>query len=447
MIDLAATIVADLRDYCRDLLEAGLAPTARATHRGAAGGSATFSLLLRQIDRFVATVPDLIAHLDAGEDHGDVEIEVRRTPARARLPRQPSAWQRTATRSLLPTHWERLAARLTPDAKPLGYVRFVHERLQRSFVAQRERLLRHIEDARLARQGMSAFARQDLEQLDELDALLDLASRRLARTGRELDQATAGRVPATDRLPRPFPRAPVWTAFRRLADRILNPGSDLPGMAEALLGDEPRMADVPFLYQRWVGTRIVLALRVAFGFQVVNDSIGPLFLGGRVVFRRRATTIELWCEPRLGSAPHPSGLASDGIELTPDFVFVTPGHGGPDAFVLDATLSTDPTMLERKARYRDNLTFAKFRTKAGVPGRHRPIRAWAAAPILDATYNQLSRPDGSAGVVPMQPGRFRDEPLRAWLAELIDHADAWQMLHAAREAEAAAAATAAVPQG
>lgn len=437
MTEFVRSILAELRAFCSDLLEAGLAPSTQAGGRAHGTGPAAFSAVLRHVDALSASIPSLIASLDAGESQLHYETEAQTTPLRATLPRTPTAWESLGDR-LLPRFWERVTPLPQLDPRPLGYVQFVLEHLTEEFADVRSRFLRHIEEARASRQGTSRFAQHELQQLTDLAAQLDHAAAQLSRCSSTLHLATSGRIRTTDRLPHPFPRAPSWAAFRRLADAIIRPAQFLPSVIRDLLErNDPPLADLPFLFQRWVGTRIVRELANTFHFRSVGSSIGPIFLGGCIRLRRDSTAIDIWCEPRLSHLDHPSGLSAEGLEATPDFVMLTPGQGGPDAFVLDATMSQDPTILESKTRYRERIAFRQFRTRAGVPGRHGPLSAWAAAPIPGATYNQLSRPDGSAGVVPMLPQSFNSEPLNEWLAEIVDHADAWQLLQDARLSERA----------
>ncbi|MEZ6036517.1 MAG: hypothetical protein R3F29_03480 [Planctomycetota bacterium] len=442
----AAAIVGDLRAFCSELLEAGIAPGGAGGPRER-GGSATFSGLLRNIDALTSIVPQLLDNLDSDESPTHVECVRAATPQRSTLPRRPQDWQlataingaATPTPQLMPRHWDRLLPRLTFDTRPLGFVLHVVEHLAEDFETVRMRLSRHIEEARIARNGVSDFARQDAEALDVLSRRLDGGTARLERCRQLLQRNAGARVSADSRLPRPFPRHPCWTAFRRLADAILRPEQFLASTLGELLRDDTPLADLPFLYQRWVGVRLLLELCDTFGFQVLGDATGALFLGGVIELRRETTALHLWCEPRLAHGAHPSGLIATSREhaeadVTPDYVLVTPGSGGPDAFVLDATMSHDPTLLDRKTRYRERIAFREFRPAAGVPGRRLPLRAWAAVPIAGIAHNQLSRPDGSGGTVPMQPDAFAPGPLQAWLGDLIDHADAWQLLADARQA-------------
>ena len=208
--------------------------------------------------------------------------------------------------------------------------------------------------------------------------------------------------------------------LRRLADVLQRPQAYLGSHLRHAL-QQTSIAALPFLYQRWVGWRLVLALQ-SMGFRAVNEPIGCLFLGGGIRLRTDDLEMSLWCEPRLLRAAHPSGLRAATREAQPDYVLVFPGQGGRDAFVLDATLASSRTA--QKARYREGIELDAPRTIAGVPVRRRPLRAWAAAPT-PTQHCDLHAPDGSVGTIPMLPGRFVDGPLRAWLQDAIEHARAW----------------------
>lgn len=424
---MAEAIVEELREYCSDLLETGLAPAMAQPRVQASTGrqrGTTFAVVLRQVAAAAAAIPHLLGGLESVVSAQRYELVPRTTPLRASLPKNASAFEYVGGR-MLPRWWDCAVPTQTVDLAPLGFVQFVLLRLSDDFARMRTRLVRHIEEARESRQGTSQWAQQDMEELDRLQGELDGAEMRLSRALQTVQLATAGRVPPTDRLPHPFPRSPEWASFRRLADAIRFPERGLQASIQDLLCEPIATADLPFLYQRWVGMRLVRELVESFGFRAVREPFGPLFLGGCVPLERDGVEIELWVEPRLGAGEHACGLGSLGAEATPDFVIITPGQGGKDAFVLDATLSVDGTVHARKSSYQDRVCFWKFRPVAGVPGRRRPLRAWAASPLM-AGINQLSRPDGSAGCVPMVPGRVDVEGLvRAWLGDVVEHGVAW----------------------
>ena len=449
---MAETIVAELRAFCAQLLESGPhsrpkgsgepvatdpesvrqlitgRPSRQGLHRSNAAtqrtGGSTFGTMLRQVEAATALVPHLLSSLESATSSNRFELVSSPTPMRARMPRHAAAFDYVGGR-LLPRRWDCATPTLAVDLAPLGFVLFVLQLLATDFERVRSRLAQHIEEAKASRQGTSQWAQHEAEDLDSLQARLDGAGMRLARAEQSVHLVTGGKVSPIDRLPHPFPRSRSWESFRQLADVIRFPNRSLSSKVRGMLEEPTATADLPFLYQRWVSMRLVQELTGTFGYRLLREPFGPLFLGGRVPMEKDGVEIELWVEPRLSAGEHPCGLGSSGAETTPDFVLITPGQGGKDAFVLDATLSVDPTVLARKSGYRERLCFSKFRPIAGVPGRRRPLRAWAVAPIADEK-NRLDRPDGSAGCVPMVPGRAVSERMvRAWLRDAVEHGEAW----------------------
>ena len=184
------------------------------------------------------------------------------------------------------------------------------------------------------------------------------------------------------------------------------------------------MADLPFLYQRWCGLKLIEALR-AMGWRCKKDSLPVLFLGGELEFEKQGVLLSLWFEARIFSEiGHASGMVCAEKEASPDFLLLTPGRGGRDAFVLDATLSTSSEARSLKSKYLSTLRNAGMRTIAGVPTRHGPLASWAAAPIARSSCD-LEGGSGRSGTVPMLPVNWSDAPLRAWLGDIEAHALAW----------------------
>ncbi|MBL8726663.1 MAG: hypothetical protein JNK49_21660 [Planctomycetes bacterium] len=432
MKPIVDAITSDLLGFGGELLEAGLAPWSR-MRLACGSGSASCSWLMNLVEELWQLAPNVLAESSVSDTAIHAQHWQTRTPLHSTPSRRPSDWQ-MADSTLLPRHWDSIQAEATADPRLLAYMLHVMQRLAADFAAVRSRLERHIEESRIARAGTSTFSQQDEQALVHMTQDLRHGAAQIERAIQEVHRTAGKRLVPSDREPRPGPRGPAWSAFRRLARGILEPGKAMPaGALGASLRGPVHVADLPFLYQRWVGVRLVRELQDGFGFMISGDPVGPLFLGGCIPMFRAGTQLHLWCEPRLGEQPHPSGLITTSLaesnrEATPDYVLVTPGSGGPDAFVLDATLSHDPTLVERKSRYRERLAFQEFRLAAGVPGRRRPLRSWAAVPIYGASHNQLARPDGSCGVIPMQPDQFDPKPLRAWLQDAVDHGDAWRLL-------------------
>jgi hypothetical protein len=234
--------------------------------------------------------------------------------------------------------------------------------------------------------------------------------------------------------PRPFPSTPAFTSLRRLLDELRHPEDSLPWLLRELLRPGPGAVEVPFLYQRWCGVKIVEMLW-EMGWESGSDPVPALFLGGCIRFAKgpagEATggarcEISLWCEPHLTlPGRHASGLHSIAKEASPDFVFVTPGPNGVDAFVLDPTMSTERAAMQEKSRYLSDLAFDGLHMVAGVPVLHQPRRAWAAAPIR-ASRCELHDLEGRSGTVPLHPLEGAGRALRGWLDDVEAHARAWR---------------------
>ena len=108
------------------------------------------------------------------------------------------------------------------------------------------------------------------------------------------------------------------------------------------------------------------------------------------------------------------------VRPTPDFLFVCGEPGQRDAFVIDATLSTNGDLLQSKGRYRKQLVGVDVRLVAGVPVLRRPIRSWAAAPIK-STHCRLLDPLGHSGVVPLDATTDDFSALDAWLGDVLTY--------------------------
>jgi hypothetical protein len=164
-----------------------------------------------------------------------------------------------------------------------------------------------------------------------------------------------------------------------------------------------------------------------------GDPVGAIFLGGLITFQLEGHTLDLWLEPRLERrAVHACGFRCiHGEDITPDFLFITPGPGGPEAFILDATLVTAPEGLVAKGRYLDLIELNNFVRVGGCPVRRRPRLAWAAAPLM-ASHGKVLRQDGAIGAIPMNPADWNDQPLREWLSDIARHAFAWSLVEKAR---------------
>jgi hypothetical protein len=291
-------------------------------------------------------------------------------------------------------------------------------------VAERRR--KWLDEAGRARVGDSRWAREEAQALRAMGASLRRVTHALERARSLVLREIGPRARPRVRPPRPFPSGPAWGALRRLL--LAWEGPAALGALRGVLCEPVPAADVPFLYQRWCGVKLYQALVDAGLALERGDPVGALLLGGSVALAQGAARLELWVEPRLAcSDEHPSGYRCAGRdegEVTPDFLLVTNGPGGPDAFVLDATKTADEDVLRGKFEYLFKLESVATRFVAGVPTTQRPLRAWAMAPV-GGGHCRLEASDGSRGVIPLHPAQYLDGGLRAWAQDVVDHARAW----------------------
>jgi hypothetical protein len=417
--DFVERLVADLVAFAPQLMEPGLNPAA------AQGIPCNAAEPIQQAQELVRLVPGLIAEAQAGEEERQaVEVTTTR-PSRARLSRRAMDYQRHGER-VLPRRWVRWvpAAQAQPEA--LRYLwHQIDARSERlaPVVARRQGWM---EEAQRARTGDSSWARDEAVALREMGDSLERVCGALERARGQVLRGVGPRARPRARPPRPFPRGPAWATLRRLLA-----GWSMPDGLHALRGilsGAPAAADVPFLYQRWCGVKLYQALEDAGLVLERGDPVGAILLGGSITLVHEQARIELWVEPRLACRDdHPSGYrcaGRDQLEATPDYLLVTGGSRGPDAFVLDATKSADEHLLGRKSRYLNEIESAGTRLIAGVPTTQRPLRSWAMAPV-GGNHCRLESSDGSRGVIPMQPAHYLDGGLRAWVQDVVDHARAW----------------------
>jgi hypothetical protein len=420
MNDWRAAIVADLAAASAELLRPGTAP------REAVGGSESwFADPVEMALALAALVPRLLAELDPVEGFELAAEPSSTTMRRPILSRRPHDHTRIGEQ-WVPLRWLELRPVGAPNPTAIAWLLHVLATAAAELRTAVLRVDRQVAAALATRAGESMYARADADLLERHAAGHHGAEQRLLRAMRGVRRFVGRGVAASGRMPANLPRSPAWSALRRLADVVLRPRAYLSARLRSLFARSDA-ATLPFLYQRWVGLQLVRACERA-GFVVNGDVIGSLFLGGSVALQRDGLAFTLWCEPRLSTKSHPSGLRAAGGEVEPDYVLVFPGNGGFDAYVLDATLSGE--QADAKARYRSNVEFAALLLVAGVPVRRHPLRAWAAVPVARDRCD-LHASDGSTGTVPMLPGAFQAAPIAAWLHDAIVHATAWSRLGAA----------------
>jgi len=414
-------IIAELHAAAAELLDPGLAPAAPRPRASRFPG--TLSGLLQDIDSLARLLPRALGELEHTAPSVSFALEASPIPRRAAAPRRALDYARDGDR-VVPKRWHTSVPVLEPDPRPLSWLLGLIETLTQRFLVQRQRLERVIREALAARNVDSPFAEAERNTLRETEAAIAAAEASLRRMRSRVLRKGAWRIVASDRLPNPFPTGASWSGLRSLAAVIRDPGVALSRTLPRLLCPPVHVADEGFLYQRWVGLRLLGHLR-ARGWRVIGDAVLVLFVGGELRLIRDHAEIRFFCEPRILASPtHTSGLRAARKEATPDYLFVTPGPTGCDAYVLDATLALAEEVRREKARYLQVLEFVAPTWIAGVPIRHTPRNAWAAAP-LDRSTCELHAADGRSGTVPMSPLRGDDDAVRAWLADLEAHALAW----------------------
>jgi len=201
-------------------------------------------------------------------------------------------------------------------------------------------------------------------------------------------------------------------------------GIYLPQVLAGALTEPFDAADVGYLYQRWCGLQLLLSFERQ-GWQVLDDPVGALFLGGTIQLRSGGTRAQLWVESRIGSKrEHASGVTVRGaMEQSPDFMLLVPGPGGADLFVLDPTLSRNPEVYETKSKYLQTLLIRHV--VAGRSCFRGPVRSWAAIPEIRDSCRLLGALDGTTGFVPLHPLAQTHSGLDAWVSDVSRHALAW----------------------
>jgi hypothetical protein len=422
MMTLEECVIRDLRAFSADLLAVGL--TQRHNYGGASRTpSGSSGRLIGAVATLGRLLPSLIQELPRFRSDAPLTEVHYSTPVRAMMSRRPSDYQRVDSR-ILPKRFVRLLPDETSVPDSVRWLAHLLHELQMQIQSAQARTSKRVADALVARRGTSAWAMTDRFGLERMDESLMVAESALARFQLRLASLYPSKLVRSKRPPSPYPASRAWVALRRMGDALLNPETTLPERMVDLLAGSEVAAELPFLYQRWVGVRIVEALE-SMGWLTRDDPVGAIFLGGKLTFQKGNCQFDLWIEPRISSKTHECGFRSVGDqEATPDFMFITPGAGGIDAFILDATLNTDTPILLKKGNYINRIEREGVATFAGCPVVKRPLVAWSAAPSPSRANRMLLR-DGTIGTIPMRPQDYESRPLVAWLTEIVRRSVAW----------------------
>lgn len=426
-------VLADLRAFAADLLEAGIAPSARAVASG--DPASPLSATLDGVDLVCRRLPDLLAEIDGDDSFQLPEMVSSPTPRQAFRTLRPADYALHGDR-LLPRRW--LRPEVAPELRiePLRWLIHFIDSLQQQLGRYHARL----EKAGFAREGQTAYAQEEMKRLTSIGKSVENARHRLDQCLATLYQRAGRTVTGNPRLPHPFPRSAAWQGLR---GEIRHRSQAIAQQAAEWLQDADdaslTTAELPYLYQRWCGLQIVRAA-ARLGWHTDDDAAGALLLGGVIGLGNGTSRLELWIEPRLAAQQAERiGWRSSalGEELTPDFLFVCGPTGARDAFVLDATLSRgkdqrdDRAQVARdKGRYRELLAGMDPVSIAGVLAVRKPLRAWAMAPIRSRSCILGEDREGRTGIIPMDAHTDDFSGLDAWLGDVFAHAGrqvAWDL--------------------
>ncbi len=425
MNEFLRRIIEDLRSFAGELLDPGLA---RMGGTGIAVPGGSVRALIQRAHQLARLVPRLIVELQQeSDDFGDHWSREDGTM----WSRDPADWVVREAR-LLPRRLWAPAASATFDTRLVGWVLHVLQVGAELVRAAEARLAKQVDEARQARQldtSESVWADVDERVLHLRSNELAVARAALERCARSIVRHAGRSVAACSMPPARLPAAPVVREFVQAARELVDPQRRLSVVVTELLDGEPDAADIPTLYQRWCGIKLLEEMR-GLGWHATGDPVGALFLAGRVELSGGTDRAELWVEPRIHERRnHPCGFRKESAgEVTPDFILIVAGLGGPDAFILDATRTRVEATLRSKGRYRLQLVGNAGTLIAGVPVVRRPVRSWAIAPITGRRCVLLDEPgrigEGLSGVVPLDPAECHTGALRAWLRDVDRHARA-----------------------
>ena len=416
------SIVGGLRSFASVLIEPGISPSTSVPRSRA---PASLQWLVGSIQSLTSMVPRLLQELSPNWKNGHIERVSTHIPKRGFLSRRPSDYV-MHDNQCMPQRWNSNIPVPATDRRPLRWLLHMIDTQSEMLSQASDRMDKHIPDLVTSTMPNSQWAELDRLALADLQTTIEQARGQLKRARLSILHRTNWHISPSPYLPQPFPFSPEWTRLRLRVDDLIRPqGATAEFVRTTLLAPTTQIADLPFLYQRWCGMKLIHGLQ-ALRWELLDDPIQSLFLGGQIRIQKSGIKGSLWVETRIPrSTGHPSGLqATWGDCVSPDFVLIVPGPGGNDAYIVDPTLARDPAVLASKGKYLQSLAFQTPGRVAGAPSIRSPLRSWAAAPLTSAHCRLLS-PDGSTGTIPMHPEYPADEALLAWLADIDAHAQAW----------------------
>lgn len=416
-------LVEDLKAFSSELLLPGLHATQQVSTD--MGTVASTTALLKSIDFLTSLIPQLVADLQTIDATRKVMLHYTPLPKRATFSRRPSDYQQDAEKGILPAHWLSILPVAEIDTRPLRWLVHLLDLQQTALEKVKIRTIKYIDDSLLTQQGSSSYARNDRATLLDMRSRLDEAQTKLERARITLLRIVQLKLVPSSNLPHPYPRSSAWIRLRRFAQQLIQPEKYLPTFLHNLLHGTVEIADTPYLYQRWCGVKLLSAFE-SLGWIWHKDPIGALFLGGEVRLYKADVELSIWIEPRFSRGrSHPSGfICKEVTETHPDYLIVTPGPNGIDAFILDPTTTADYEIRQGKAKYLSTIEAIAMASVAGIPVVRNPLRAWSAAP-LHMPHCDIEDSDGSTGTIPMHPLDWSPEPLFEWVSDIHNYALAW----------------------
>jgi hypothetical protein len=418
-------LIEDLKEFSIELLAPGLHTPQEVNSN--MGTIASTAALLKSIDHLTGLIPQLVSDLQTTDATHKVMLHYTNSPKRATFSNRASDYQQDSQRRLVPSRWLHILPVPEADIRPLRWLLYLLELQQVALDKVQKRTTKYIDNSLLSQQGVSNYAQEDRATLLNMRARLNEARSKLEHARLALQRTVELKFAPSPELPSPFPRSPVWTHLRLFAQQLLNPTNYLPSFLQNLLQGTVEIADTPYLYQRWCGVKL-LSVFNSLGWVWHDEPTGALFLGGQIPLYKSGVEISIWVEPRFSKyRAHPSGFScQEVVETHPDYLIVTPGLYGTDAFILDPTTTADIEIRQTKSKYLKTIEHVGTAVIAGIPVPmvRNPLRAWAAAPI-HSQQCEIHDDKGEIGTVPMHPLYWLERPLREWLKDVDNHALAW----------------------
>jgi hypothetical protein len=416
-------LVDDLKAFSSELLLPGLHTTQQVS--SGMGTVASTAALLKAIDFLTVLIPQLVFELQTTDTTRKTVVHYTPSPKRATFSRRASDYQQDSMKRLLPAHWVSVLSVSETDIRPLRWLMYLLNLQQTALKKVRTRTIKYIDDSLLVQQGDTTYAQNDRATLLSMRLHLDEANAKLEHARSTLLRLVPLKLAPSPNLPYPYPRSGAWLRLRRFAQQLIQPEEYLPNLLHNFFHSTVEIADTPYLYQRWCGIKL-LSVFESLGWIWHDDPTGALFLGGEIRLYKAEVQISIWIEPRFSRRKaHLSGfICHEVTETHPDYMIVTPGPSGIDAFILDPTTTADPEIRQGKSKYLNTIESIGMASVAGIPVVRNPLRAWSAAP-LHTPYCELEDSEGRTGTIPMHPLNWSPQPLAEWVKDIDGYALAW----------------------